>query len=90
MGLFRRRHRESATPVEDAAEGEVASPHQVFQGTPNLTGSGSSSILGEAAILGVAPQSDPISRERNRADADLEDDGAETQLINEERHREEY
>jgi hypothetical protein len=31
-----------------------------------------------------------LSRKRHRAEANLEDDYAETQLINEERRREEY
>lgn len=87
MGIFRKSHRESATPLEDAAEDEAASPH--FRAAPDLTGSGFSSMLNGATET-VDNADDPLSRKRHRAEANPEDDYAETELINEERRSEEY
>jgi hypothetical protein len=90
MGIFHRKHRESATPLEDAAEDEASSPHHVFRGTPDLAGSGSSAMLNDAAQMVDSGDGNAVSRKRHRAEANLEDDSAETQLINEERRQEEY
>ncbi len=86
MGFFRKKHRESAMPLEDVAEDEGATPHRGFKGFPNLTGS--SPVPESIALMGA--DTDPLSRKRNRAEADPEDDSAESQLIDEERHREQY
>jgi hypothetical protein len=90
MGIFRRKHRESATPPEDVAEDEAATPHRGFRGVPDMTGSGFSALGGSAVEISDNAEGDPISRQRNRAEANPEDDQAETQLIDEERRREEY
>ena len=36
MGFFRKKHRESASRLEDVAEDEGATPHRGFKGFPNL------------------------------------------------------
>jgi hypothetical protein len=90
MGIFRKKHRESATPLEDVAEDDAATPGHGFRGAPNLTGAGLNAAFDGAAEMERNPESDPLSRKRHRAEANLEDDYAETQLINEERPREEY
>ena len=90
MGIFHRKRRESATPLEDFAEDDASSPHHVFRGTPDLAGSGSSAMLNDAAQMVDNAEDGSIGRKRHRAEADLEDDSAETQLINEERRSEEY
>jgi hypothetical protein len=86
MGFFRKKHRESADPSEDVAEEDGATPHRGSQGFPTFT---ESSRLPDGAGL-MGDEADPLSRKRNRADADPEDDTAESQLIDEERRREEY
>ena len=86
MGFFRKRHRESATPLEDAAEDDGAKPHRGFQGFPNFIDS--SRLPDGVALMGA--ETDPTSRKRNRAEADPEDDSAESQLVDEERRHEEY
>ena len=86
MGIFRKRHRESADPSEDVAEEDGATPHRGSQGFPTFTES--SRLSDDAGLIG--DEADPLSRKRNRADADPEDDTAESQLIDEERRREEY
>jgi hypothetical protein len=90
MGIFHRKHRESATPLEDAAEDNASSSPHVFRGAPDLAGAGSSAMLNDAAQMVDNGDGDAVSRKRHRADANLEDDSAESQLINEERRQEEY
>jgi len=90
MGIFRRKLRESATPLEDIAEDEAATPKRGFRGVPDLTGDSSSAMLNGAGLVGDNAEGDPLSRKRHRAEANPEDDYAESQLINEERRQEEY
>jgi hypothetical protein len=47
-------------------------------------------MLNDAAQMVDNAEDGSIGRKRHRAEADLEDDSAETQLINEERRSEEY
>lgn len=56
-----------------------------------MTGAGSSRLLGDGTMeISDNAEGDPLSRQRNRAEANLEDDNAETQLIEDERRREEH
>ncbi len=80
MGLFRRSSpgRLSADPLEDAAE---------LNQTTTRSGR---SWTAKMFFLGKASSTDePISIRLLRASANPEDDGAETQLLNEERHHDE-
>jgi hypothetical protein len=80
MGLFRRspQSRVSANPLEDAAE---------INETTTRSGR---SWAAKMFFLGKANSVDePISIRQLRASADPEDDGAETQLLDEERHHDE-
>jgi hypothetical protein len=80
MGLFRRspRDRVSANPLEDAAE---------INETTTKSGR---SWAAKMFFLGTANSMDePISIRQLRASADPEDDGAESQLLDEERHHDE-
>jgi hypothetical protein len=80
MGLFRRspQSRVSASPLEDAAE---------INETTTRSGR---SWAAKMFFLGKANSVDePISIRQLRASADPEDDGAETQLLDEERHHDE-
>jgi hypothetical protein len=86
MGFFRKKHRESADPSEDAAEEDGATPHRGSQSFPTFTES--SRLPDGVGLMGA--ETDPLSRNRNRADADPENDAAESLLIDEERRREEY
>ena len=47
-------------------------------------------MLNGAGLVGDNAEGDPLSRKRHRAEANPEDDYAESQLINEERRQEEY
>jgi hypothetical protein len=47
-------------------------------------------MLNDAAQMVDNGDGNAVSRMRRRAEANLEDDSAETQLINEERRQEEY
>jgi hypothetical protein len=80
MGLFRKsaQGRVSANPLEDAAE--------ISETT---TRSGRSRVAKMFSYGEPNSMADPISVRRLRASANPEDDGAETQLLDEERHREE-
>jgi hypothetical protein len=80
MGLFGRssQGRVSANPLEDAAE---------MKETTTTSGR---SWAAKMFFLGKTNSMDePISIRQVRASADPEDDGAETQLLNEERHHDE-
>jgi hypothetical protein len=55
-----------------------------------MTGAGFSTLSDGAMEISDNAEGDPISRKRNRAEADPEDDTAEALLIDEERRREEY
>lgn len=76
--------------MEDVAEDEGATPHRGFRGVPDMTGAGFSTLSDGAMEISDNAEGDPISRKRNRAEADPEDDTAEALLIDEERRREEY
>jgi hypothetical protein len=79
MGLFRRSPgRGSADPLEDAAE---------LKQTTTVSGR---SWAAKMFFLGKASSMDePLSIRQIRASANPEDDGAETQLLDEERHHDE-
>jgi hypothetical protein len=82
MGLFRRstRGRVSANPLEDAAE---------FRETTTSSGRSRMVKLFYSFSGKSNSMTDPISIQRLRASADPEDDGAESELLDEERHHEE-
>ena len=80
MGLFRRTShgRVSAYPLEDAAE------------INETTSKSGRSRAAKMFFLGKANSMDePLSIRQLRASADPEDDGAESQFLNEERHHDE-
>jgi hypothetical protein len=86
MAIFRRKRRKSATPYED--DGELSSAKsRELRGAPDLSGAGFSGVLNAAVEVNRKTDDDPLSRRRNRAEANPEDDNAEAQLIEEERRR---
>jgi hypothetical protein len=75
MSIFRRKKRHQADqPAEETAE-----MHET-----------SSPVYGFGALSTVPPIDEEISAEELRAAANPEDDGAQTQLIENERRRDEY
>jgi hypothetical protein len=77
MSLIRRRKRESADPLEDGVDNREAE-------------SRSGALARSARFLQFSrdqdASADSLFTKRLRVSADVEDDGAETELINEERH----
>jgi hypothetical protein len=80
MGLFRRSSvgRVSADPLEDAAEMKETTTRSGRSWAAKMIFWGREDPMGE-----------PIAIQRVRSSADPEDDGAETQLLDEERHHDE-
>jgi hypothetical protein len=80
MGLFRRSSQGhvSANPLEDAAEINETTTRSGRSWAAKMFFRGKANSMDE-----------PISIQRLRASADPEDDDAETQLLDEERHHEE-
>jgi hypothetical protein len=80
MGLFRRspRGRVSADPLEEAAEMKETTTRSGRSWAAKMFFWGRTDPMGE-----------PIAIQRIRASANPEDDGAETELVDEERHHDE-
>jgi hypothetical protein len=74
MGLFRRKKRREAEPLEESVELRETLP----------------SPLDPGALTLVRPADKEIATEELRAEANPEDDGARTQMIENERRREEH
>jgi hypothetical protein len=87
MGLFRRRNRHEADqPAEEAAEMRETSGSSLF-------GPGARSSVrpaGSGWFGFVRPIDDTIATDEPRISANHEDDGAQSQMIDSERRREEY
>lgn len=80
VGLFRRPSagRVSADPLEDAAEMNETTTRSGRSWAAKLMFWGRTDPMGE-----------PVAIQRMRASANPEDDGTETELLNDERHRDE-
>jgi hypothetical protein len=86
MGLFRRKKRQADQPAEEAAEMHETSGSSLF-------GPGARSAVRPAGAgwFGFArPIDNTIATDEFRISANQEDDGAQSQMIDNERRREEY